>query len=100
MQIDLKNPDEFTVDALRKLLSSVDDSSDWQLRVTIDGIAYLSRSVGADALEGVLFRFETWDAGNSYVGAAAADDDEWVHRVFAALTKNWPKPTSRYLDYF
>jgi hypothetical protein len=35
------------------------------------------------------FRFETYIAGNSYVGKEAAKDDTHVKGVFADLVKHW-----------
>ena len=78
MQIDLKNPSALTLDAVRQLLASKDDSQHRQIRVTKDGIAYLSDEVGANNIGGLAFRFETWDAGNGYCGAEAASDDKFV----------------------
>lgn len=99
MQIDLKNPSALTLDAVRQLLASKDDSQHRQLRVTKDGIAYLSDEVGADNIGGLAFRFETWDAGNGYCGAEAASDDKFVNEVFEDLKENWPNPKSTYIDF-
>ena len=91
MQIDLKNPSELTVENVRRLLASKDDSQHRQLRVTTDGIAYLSDAVGNTNLAGIHCCFETWDPGNGYCGAAAAADDAWVMSVYNDLKANWPK---------
>ena len=100
MQLDLTQPGALTSAAVAELLGSKDDSQHRQLRVSMSGIAYLSDEVGASSLDDVLFRFETWDMGNDYVGAAAAQDPEWVEKIRKALEANWPKPSSSYLDSF
>lgn len=100
MPLNLNNPEELTLNGVRALIAEKDDSQDRQLRVETDGTAFLSDDVGAEHLDGILFRFETWDAGNGYVGAKAAKDDAWITRVYEALKKNWPNPTARVLDNF
>jgi hypothetical protein len=99
MQIDLNDPAALTIEAVRGLLASKDDSQDRQLRVSNDGIVYLSDTVGNEDIDNLAFRLETWDAGNSYCGAAAAADDKWVNEVFKNLKKNWPNPKSKYIDF-
>jgi hypothetical protein len=88
-RIDLKNPDELTTDNVREFLRSGDDSTNTQIRVTNDGIAYLSKTVGGHDLEGVKFQMETFGAGNGYVGEGAANDDEWVREVHETLREGW-----------
>ena len=99
MQLDL-NSRSFTLDGVRKLLASKEDSVDCQLRVTKDGIAYLSDIVDATGKEDLSFRLESWDEEHNYVGQAASEDDEWVARIYNCLKKNWPIPTSSYIDQF
>lgn len=98
MQIDLNDPEQFTRDNVAKLLASVVDDRHWQLRVKKSGIAYMSQVVASDDIDDLAFRFETWCRGNSYVGEAAAGDDRWVGHVFAELSKNWPVPTTTFVD--
>lgn len=100
MQINLNDPREFTRENVAKLIGSVLDTQHWQLRVRVDGIAYMSDAVGNQEHDGLAFRFETWCSGNNYVGFQAEHDKEWVDRVFRALKANWPTPTSSYIDYF
>lgn len=97
VQIDVRK--EFTMEDVRKLLASKDDSQHRQLRVTNNGIAYISDEVGADNIDGLAFRFETWIAGNGYCGLKASQDASWVSEVFDDLKKNWPNPKSTYIDY-
>ncbi|MBC3486696.1 hypothetical protein HU750_13540 [Pseudomonas sp. SWRI50] len=98
MEIDLKKPGALNRQAVRQLIASVNDSTNVQLRVTLDGIAFISTTnVGNRNTEGLLFRLETWCAGNDYVGLKAASDDNWVNQVFNDLKENWPNPTSSYI---
>ncbi|MDO6480959.1 hypothetical protein [Shimia thalassica] len=99
MQIDLKNPAELTHENVRRLLASKDDSEHRQLRVSDEGVAYISDDVGLDNLNGVATRFETWSAGNEYCGLKAAADDKWVASVLDDLRHVWPDPPATYIDY-
>ena len=56
--------------------------------------------VGAEDIDNLCFRLETWSAGNGYVGPDAANDDEWIDRVYDVLQENWPDPKSQYIDIF
>lgn len=95
--VDLKKP--FTEEDVRRLIASKDDSKPRQIRVSKEGVAFLSDTVGSRDLDNILFRFETLDAGNGYTGASAAKDDNWVQYVHGRLLANWPKPSSSYIDY-
>lgn len=96
MRIDLSK--EFTTEEVAELLASKDDSEHRQLRVTKKGIAYISDEVGADNIDGLAFRFETWFAGNGYCGLKASQDASHVSQVFDDLKKNWPNPKATYID--
>lgn len=100
MELDLNTEENLTIENVAKLLASKDDSQDRQLRVTSDGVAYLSDEVGNINTNGLLFRLETWDAGNGYVGAEAAKDEKWVKRIYECLSKQFPTPQSTYIDIF
>ena len=102
MQIDLNNPDNLSLAAVRQLIASASDDEHAQLRVTKAGIAYISsgRAVGGVEIEGLLFRLETWAKGSGYVGNVAASDEVWVTQILNALTQNWPKPSSDYIDIY
>lgn len=101
MQIDLKDEDAFTLEAVRALIASKTDSDNTQLRVTKDGIAYLStESVGGANIQNLHLRFETWMAGNDWVGAGAASDKNWVNRIYKALHSNWPTRTNSFIDIY
>ena len=98
MQLSLNDPNQFTLEGVKRLIASKDDSSHHQLIVTKQGVAFLSD--GEASTEDVAFRFETWAAGNDYVGEAASRDEEWVSKIFEALKKNWPDPTDTFLDLY
>ncbi len=102
MQIDLNNPESLTLAAVRQLIASASDDEHTQLRVTRDGIAYISsgRAVGGVDIEGLLFRLETWAKGSGYVGNVAASDEVWVMQIFNALEQNWPIPSFDYIDVY
>ena len=100
MRIDLSQPGALTLASVAALIASKDDSQARQIRVSVGGEAYLSDDVGHKNLTNVLFRLETLDAGNGYVGLQASKDQEWVGRIFAALDRHWPTPASSYIDFF
>ena len=98
-KIDLNDPNEFTRENVAKLIGSELDTHNWQLRVTDQGIAFLSDVVGGEALEGIAFRLETWCARNNYVGFSAMHDTNWVGAVFKDLQDNWPAPKDSLIDF-
>lgn len=98
MQIDLNKP--FTTKDVADLLASKDDSAHRQLRVTTQGIAFLSDDYGNLNIHGLAFRLETWLAGNGYVGHKAASDAHFVGRIEKVLRDNWPHPSDTYIDFF
>ncbi|AMS22812.1 hypothetical protein C4K00_3693 [Pseudomonas synxantha] len=101
MQINLNNPEDLTQAAVRELLASASDDEHTQLRVTKEGIAYISSgTVGGVNIDGLLFRLETWAKGSGYVGIVAASDEVWVMQIFNALKQNWPTPSSDYIDIY
>ncbi|WDG40699.1 hypothetical protein PUP72_18830 [Pseudomonas synxantha] len=101
MQINLNNPEDLTQTAVRELLASASDDEHTQLRVTKEGIAYISSgTVGGVNIDGLLFRLETWAKGSGYVGIVAASDEVWVMQIFNALKQNWPTPSSDYIDIY
>lgn len=98
MEIDLSVPGALTMDAVRRLIASKDDSQDRQLRVTTSGKVFISDEIGNINLSGILFRLETWIQGNGYCGVDAAKDDKWVEIVLEDLDRNWPNPSSSFID--
>ena len=99
MQIDLTDPDDFTLEAVRKLIAEGDDTTNSQMRITEDGFAFLSDDVGTQNIAGIRARWETFIAGNGYVGPEAAEDEKWVAEVFRRLKTDWESGRKGYLDY-
>ncbi|SIO66910.1 hypothetical protein SAMN05443247_11527 [Bradyrhizobium erythrophlei] len=91
--INLNKPETFTIETVRELIASKDDSQRRQLRVSEDGVVYLSDAIGNLELDGVRFALTTWLEGNDYVGAAAAKDDKWVKSVHDTVEMHWNKGT-------
>ena len=98
--INLADSSQVTHANVSRLLASVDDETDWQLRVTSQGIAFLSSVTGNLEVEDLAFRLESWLAGNGYVGAAASRDQKWVERILAVLRGNWPIPAATFIDHY
>ena len=88
-----------TPDQLRELLRRCDDTSGHHvLWVKENGDVVLSRLPGKRPVESfdhdhpeMRMRFETFLAGNEYVGPEAAQDDEWVSELFERLLREWTK---------
>jgi hypothetical protein len=99
MEIDLSNANDLTLESVKCLVASGTDDTDTQLRVTSNGVVFLSKTVGNIDIDGLAFRLETWIAGNGYVGKAAAEDLEWVEKIYECVKNNWPNPNSTYIDY-
>ena len=100
-KIDLTNPDALTHESVAQLLASASDRTNTQLRVTKIGVAFISSiDVGADRIDGLAFRLETFNAGGDHVGPAAARNKEWVSTIYKVLKDNWPRPSSSYMDSF
>ncbi|MBC54496.1 MAG: hypothetical protein CMQ34_11745 [Gammaproteobacteria bacterium] len=101
MKVNLEDPDSFTLENVRKLIASKDDSEHRQIRVTKTGVAFLSDEVGNINTDGLAFRLETFSAGNGYTGEEASKDEDWVKRVYKALSDNWPESRfGSYVDVF
>lgn len=97
--IDLNDQTQLTKENVARLIGSENDDRNWQLRVRLNGVAYLSDIVGNLELDGLAFRLETWIQGNSYVGVPASEDDTWVETVYQLLKENWPKPKAALVDW-
>lgn len=94
------NMETLTRDELVELIKNGDDNYDNQIRVTEDGYVYLSRSVGADDIEGLRFRFETLDAVNGYVGVEASKDESYIDDLYRGLVNCWQTNKRGYIDYW
>ena len=66
MKINLNDSNDFTVENVRKLIASEDDTVHTQFRVTKDGYLFLSKDVGNRNLDGIVFRLETTAAYSRY----------------------------------
>jgi hypothetical protein len=98
MKINLNDPVAFTIESLRALIASKDDSNHRQLRVTNEGLLYLSDDVGNTNLDGIKFAFETWLAGNDYCGPNAAADDSYVSNEYEMIKAAWEKGLTGIID--
>jgi hypothetical protein len=99
--INLTDPASFTLDALRQMIASGDDAVHNQLRVSKNGMAWLSTdTVGGANIDGLLFRLETWSAGSGCVGSTPASDAVWVMQIYNALKDNWADPRLDYVDVY
>ena len=89
-----------SLDDFKDLIASGDDTHDNQIRVTRTGKVFLLQDiVGAECLENIAFRFETFYAGNGYVGKVASEDKELVTGIYKAIKSNWDKGSLRtYID--
>lgn len=88
-----------TLEEFRKLIASADDSRDNQIRIKKDGTIYISQVVGAVNIEDLHSRYETYDAGNDYVGPNAAQDEAYVKRLYDEIKRNWDLGRKGYVDY-
>ncbi len=106
-----KNP---KIEELRELIRGCDDRAGHHiLWVAKNGDVDISRvpkdktPVGFQETQpDMQLRYETFEAGNEYVGPDAALDDDWINKLFDALRKQWPKAKARakatveYIDQF
>jgi hypothetical protein len=97
--IDLKDPEQLSADNVARLIGSRDDSVHRELRVSKDGIAYLSDIVGNADTGGLAFSLGVWVSGNGYVGLEASRDEQYVEEVLEDLRNNWPTPTTEVNDW-
>src|SRR5687767_5105169 len=100
MTLDLNDPNDLTLEKVKELIASSDDSVNRQVRVRADGTAFISDVVGVQEIDGLAFRLETFLAGNGYLGKAASEDEDWVKELFRGLKNNWPEPSAAYIDGF
>ena len=94
------NMETLTINELIELIKNGDDNYDNQIRVTKEGKIFLSRTVGAENISDLKFRFETFDAGNGYVGPEAADDEAYINDLYKGLTNSWKLNRTGYIDYW
>jgi hypothetical protein len=101
-----------TVEQLRVLVRQCDDSGShhvlWVKKtgdVEISPIPKDQTPVGFEEAHPLMqLRFETFLAGNEYVGPEAAADDDWMSELFENLRKEWErakgKPDVEYVGMY
>jgi hypothetical protein len=98
-----------TKEQLKNLIAAQDDEAgDHMHWVSVEGEVFLETvpesltpAGHAESLDGrMLFRLETMRAGNDYAGPRAAEDKEWIDRVYAALVTNYEQGVRGYVDTF
>jgi hypothetical protein len=101
-----------TIEQLRELVRQCDDAGGHHvLWVRKTGEVVISRIPDDQPLgefeqahPDMQLRFETFLAGNEYVGSDAAADDEWISELFERLREAWHeakgKPDVAYADRF
>jgi hypothetical protein len=84
----------------KDMLANANDCIAHQLRVNWSGDVYISTITGAEEIDDVKFRWESWDPGNGYAGPCAASDYEYVRQSVASLKKCWEDDIRGYCDYY
>jgi hypothetical protein len=101
MTIDLTQDGALTLDSVQCLLASASDDTYTQLRVTKSGIAFIATDMDpAPSPDDLSFCVEGFTVGAGYVGPEAAEDQEWVGRIYKVLNENWPDPSSFEIEIF
>lgn len=95
--INIKN---ITEAIYKDMLANANDCIAHQLRVDWSGDVYISTITGAEEIDDVKFRWESWDSGNGYAGPCAASDYEYVRQSVASLKKCWEYDIRGYCDYY
>ncbi len=91
--------DTFTIEQCRELFREADDSEYNQVRIDLNGEVYISKDIGGENLEGVKCRFESFIAGNEYVGPKAAKDEKYILKQYERIKLAWEKDLTGYIDY-
>ena len=77
---------DFDLKKYREIVSNADDRVNNQFRVTKTGFVYLSyKDTGFKNLLLIRFRWETYGAGNGYVGPVAASDSKYIEKGYKEL---------------
>jgi hypothetical protein len=98
-KIDMNEPSEFTINNLKIILEAGDETINNQLRITDDGILFLSQDVGTTNLDGIKSRLETFGSYTNCVGGDISDDKEWLERVYKGIKKIWEEEIA-YCDQY
>jgi len=81
---------DFDLRKYREIVSNADDRVNNQFRVTKTGFVYLSyKDTGFKNLLLIRFRWETYGAGNGYVGPVAASDSKYIEKGYKELMMEW-----------
>lgn len=81
---------DFDIEKYREIIAEADDRVHNQLRVSKTGFVYVSKDkVGAEDILLVQFRYETYMAGNRYVGPKPASDDKYIKDEYEELMLAW-----------
>ena len=91
------NVHTLTIEQLTDLIACGNNSQRCQLRIKKDGTIFLSSVVGANNLDDIAGRFETFDANNNYVGAKAANNEKYIKQLFRTI-KHWIDNPIPYID--
>lgn len=101
-----------TAEELRELIADCDDRAGqhllWVSRNGEVQVSQVPRSQDAgsfaESLREMQLRFETFEAGNEYVGPDAAEDQDWINQLLELLTVEWAKAKNQvgvqYVDQF
>ncbi len=93
----------FNLESFREFIRKQDDNKHNSLCVSADGKIYF-QSWGTRSKRPPFppngFRFETFAAGNGYVGSGAADDSDFTMRLHRAIEENWLRGVTGYIDYW
>ncbi len=86
-----------TMEQLREMIRSGDDSKKNQIRIKCDGTIFLSDIVGLDHLTEIAGRFEIFQPNNGCVGENAAKNDKYIKRLFLTI-KDWIVHPRSFID--
>lgn len=100
--------EESSVDQLRDLIATQDDNeANHILWVDQTGEVHLTSlpshltpaSWAAENKDRIRFRFETFLQGDGFIGTDAANDVNWISRLFSSLVRLWEAGATGYRDH-
>ena len=94
------NIKDITESIYKDMIANANDCIPHQLRVDWSGDVYISTITGSEEIEGIKFRWESWDARNGYVGPRAASDHEYIKQSVESLKQCWEDGIRGYCDYY
>lgn len=100
MTIDLNNPDNLNYANIRALLASGREDIDLEIRVTDNGIVFLSDVTGPEEMGGICFRIgemnmDAYDGEFIGANAAAVTDDVLIEQLLKTIKINWKRKLVR-----